>query len=377
MRFLTLKPLRSAKQNIEKIQGELKGFFFFLFIVYGKKKIVSFSVSFEKSKNKLVKFFLMKRGRYNRPFLHLTTMAVLGIGVLVAPFLADTYPIFSSNAQSLKDLQQEVEPQSISVSDDVFQTKESVKPRNKIVTYTVQKGDTITTIAKKYSISVETIKWSNDLTSDTLAIGDEIKILPVTGMSHKVSKGDTVYSIAKKYDTEAQKIVDFPFNDFANPETFALVEGQIVIVPDGIKPSERPTIRRQVYIASGPSTISGSGFTWPVQGPVSQFAAWYHMALDITSPLGTPILAAQSGKVSIVSAGGWDGGYGTNLYVDGPDGRTHYAHMSGVNVSMGDNVIAGRTVVGWVGMTGRTTGPHVHFEIMKNGQLVNPISYLP
>jgi murein DD-endopeptidase MepM/ murein hydrolase activator NlpD len=348
---------------------------------YIKRKVVAFSNTFEKNKNILVKFFLMKRGRYNRPFLHLTTMGVLGVGVLVAPYLADTYPIFSSKAsESLVDLSSPTATsESIIVGENVFQTDISEKPRDEILTYTVQKGDTISTVAKKFGISTDTIKWTNDLTSDNLAIGDELKILPVSGISHKVTKGDTIYTIAKKYDTEAQKIADFPFNDFANPENFALVEGQMLIVPDGIKPSERPTTpRRPTYYATGPvKQVAGGGFTWPLRGGVSQFASWYHMALDIMSDVGTPIVAAQSGTVTKVNVGSWDGGYGTNVMIDNGAGDSSlYAHMSSVNVSVGQQVVGGRTVVGWVGMTGRTTGPHLHFEIRKGGALVNPISYL-
>ncbi|MCL5970800.1 MAG: LysM peptidoglycan-binding domain-containing protein, partial [Patescibacteria group bacterium] len=189
----------------------------------------------------------MKRGRYNRPFLHLTAMAVLGVGVLIAPFLTDTYPVFSSNSPISKDLTGEGSSQSVMVDTDVFKTETSEKPRDKVVSYTIEKGDTLSTISKKFNVSVETIKWTNDLKSDDLSVGDELKILPVTGILHKVSKGDTVYTIAKKYDTNPQQIVDFPFNDFANPETFSLVEGQMLVVPDGVMPSEKPSvIRRQI-----------------------------------------------------------------------------------------------------------------------------------
>lgn len=306
-------------------------------------------------------------------------MGVLGVGVLIAPYLADTYPIFVSQAST--DLSSaENTKQSIIVGENVFDTQFSEKPRSEVITYTVQKGDTISTVANKFKVSVDTIKWENDLSSDSITVGDTLRILPVTGMAHKVSSGDTVYTIAKKYDTEAQKIVDFPFNDFANPETFSLVEGQIVIVPDGVKPAAQPVYqqqRRQTYIAQGPVTTSASGFTWPLRGGVSQFASWYHMALDITSPVGTPIVAAHNGRVSVVSVGGWDSGYGTNVWVTAPDGtESHYAHLSSVNVSAGQNVVGGQTIVGWVGMTGRTTGPHLHFEIRRGGVLVNPMSYL-
>jgi len=302
-------------------------------------------------------------------------MVVLGIGVLLAPFLASTYPVLLSRAAS--NLDSPSQAQSIIVGEDVLKTDVSQKPRDKIITYTVERGDTISTIARKFGISEETVKWANDLTNDNITVGDDLKILPVTGISYKVVKGDTVFSISKRFDTDPQKIVDFPFNDFANPETFSLVEGQILIVPDGVKPSEQPFIRRQVFIAQGPVSVSSAGFTWPVHGVIGQFASWYHMAIDILSPTGTPIVAAQSGTVSKVILGTWDGGYGNNVYIsDGAGTQTHYAHMSGANVSVGDSVVAGKTVVGWIGMTGRTTGPHIHFEVIKNGALVNPLPYL-
>jgi murein DD-endopeptidase MepM/ murein hydrolase activator NlpD len=369
----------SGKKSIKKFIKLFVAFLAFFFS-YLKKRILSFSHHFEKNKNRLVKFFLMKRGRYNRPFLHLTTMAVLGIGVLIAPFIADTYPIFASPDASALQVAAPQTQQSIIIGENVFQTDVSEKPRDEIITYRVQGGDTVSTIAKKFGIDTDTVRWANNLSSDNLTVGDELQILPVPGVAHKVASGDTVYTIAKRYDTEAQKIVDFPFNDFANPETFALVQGDILIVPDGIKPSERPSSprRQQSYVAQGPATaISPGGYTWPVRGGVSQFASWYHMALDITADVGTPVVAAQNGTVTKINVGSWDGGYGTNLYIDnGAGGGSHYAHLSGVNVGIGQQVVAGRTVVGWVGMTGRTTGPHLHFEILRGGSLVNPMSYL-
>ena len=308
--------------------------------------------------------------------MHVAAMGVLGIGVVVSPFLADTYPIFAGDKANALQISSPSLQESIVVDADVFQTSISLKPRDKILDYTVERGDTLSTIGQKFGISIETIRWANNLTNDNITVGDSLKILPVTGIAHKVAKGESVYTIAKKLDSDAQKIVDFPFNDFANPETFSLVEGQILIVPDGVKPAEQSTFRRQVFIASGPVTISGLGFTWPVRGVVSQFAAWYHMALDIAAASGSPVVAAQNGVVSSVSAGTWDGGYGTSVYVRNGDVETHYAHLGGINVSVGQSVVAGSTVLGWIGMTGRTTGPHVHFEVLKNGTLVNPLPYL-
>lgn len=346
------------------------------FFYYLRKKVITSSSFFEQKKNDLVRLFIIKRGRYTRPFLHFTAIGVMAIGIMLAPFLAQTYPIFSKDSKAL-EINSPSSKTSIIIGENVFETKFSEKPRSKALTYTVERGDTLSIIAQKFGISTDTIRWANDLTNDDISIGDELKILPVTGIGYKVTKGDTVYSIAKKLDTDPQKIVDFPFNDFANPETFSLIEGQMLIVPDGVKPSEQPFIRHSVYIAEGPVSFSSSGLTWPIHGIVSQFASWYHMALDIAAPMGSPIVAAENGVVISINVGTWDSGYGTSVWISNGDGLdSHYAHMSGINVGIGDKVTAGKTVIGWIGLTGRTTGPHVHFEIRRNGVLVNPLAYL-
>ncbi len=362
---------------------DVKSFSEFL-AFYLKKKLSKSTFRFEKNKNHLVKFFLMKRGRYNRPFLHLTTMGVLGIGVLLAPVLADTYPIFAPQQVNLNLEASTAKKQSVLVDENVFQTDISEKPRDKIITYRVERGDTVATIAKKFStkdnaISEDTIRWANDLSSDSLTVGDELKILPVTGVAHKVEAGETIYTVAKKYNTEPQKIADFPFNEFAgNGETLALVTGQMLIVPDGIKPTEKPSIRRPaVYVAQGPIPVASGGFTYPARGALTQYYSWYHSGLDIAAPVGTPLRAAHNGTVTRVSVGTWDTGYGTNVWISNGAGiESHYAHMSGVNVSVGQRVVGGGTIVGWIGMTGRTTGPHIHFEMRSGGAFVNPLAYI-
>lgn len=375
--FSRLSLFLKSLPSLAKQQLILFSTFLVFFLWYSNRKILLFSHAFEKQKNILVRFFMIKRGRYSRPFLHITAMAVLWIGVLLAPYLADTYPVFSSNANVLS-AQTQVQAQSIVVDSDVFSTQESQKPRDKIITYTVQNGDTISSIAKKYGISEDSVRWENDLTSDNITVGDELAILPVTGIAHKVQKGESVYTIAKKYDTNPQAIVDFPFNDFANPETFTLVEGQIVIVPEGVKPEEQPTyVRpRPRQLATGPANVLASGFAWPSQGYLSQYYTWYHPGIDIAGDVGTPVVAATNGTVSEVYTGGWNGGYGIHVIIAGANSTTLYAHMSGVNVSVGDSVSAGKTTIGWIGLTGRTTGPHVHFEVRTAGGSVNPLSVL-
>jgi murein DD-endopeptidase MepM/ murein hydrolase activator NlpD len=359
------------------ITREIKEFSEFLFY-YGKKKLINFSTRFEKNKNTLVKFFLMKRGRYNRPFLHLTTMGVLGVGVLVAPFLATTFPIFAAQNNDLSLASSSAEKQSALTGQEVFKTDISSKPRDKIITYQVERGDTLSTVANKFGISENTIRWQNNLSTDTLTVGQSLQILPVTGIAHKVVSGDTVYTVAKKYNIDPQNIVDFPFNEFAGDGTsFTLVPGETLIVPNGIEPSAQQTIKPQVYVVTGPVPVTSDGFTWPTHGIITQFASWYHQALDIAAPIGTPLIAASSGTVDYISLGTYDTGYGNNVWVNKGDGvRYHYAHMESVNVSQGEHVTGGQTVIGWIGVTGNTTGPHVHFEIQVNGSLVNPLPYL-
>src|SRR3989344_54495 len=256
-----------AKNAIDRFILQFSEFCRF-FSIYIKQKIVTFSIHFEKNKNRLVRFFMMKRGRYARPFLHISAMGVLGIGIIASPLIGESYPVFSQTTGSSSA--SEAPKQSIIVGDNVFSTDISAKPRDEIITYTVQKGDTLSTIARKFGISVETIKWENDLSGDNLTVEDELSILPVTGVSHKVSQGETIYTIAKKFDTQAQEIVNYPFNDFANPETFSLVAGQTLIVPNGVAPSQQSTYvrpRPQIF-AQGPTSVSSAGFAWPLRGGI-------------------------------------------------------------------------------------------------------------
>lgn len=375
-RFSENKTVKAAIEGLIYLKSEFGSFLLFL-SSYTKDKVMFFSNIFEKNKNTVVKTILIKRGKRNRFFLHVSAMAVLSFGVLISPLITEQNP-FSKN-QNLLSFAQDIATQKQSLApQDVFQTQLSEKPRSEIVNYTVQKGDTLSGIAKKFGVSEDTIKWQNDLTDDSITVGDSLQILPVTGIAHKVTSGDTIYTIAKKYSSNPQAIVDFPFNDFADPQTFSLVVGQTIIVPDGVQPQAAPVyIARRGPTTTSPRAVSGAGFSWPVQGTMNQYYSWYHRAVDLGAPLGTPVVAAQSGTVSEAIAGGWNYGYGTHVIISGDNGyQTLYAHMSSLNVSSGQKVTAGSTVVGWVGLTGRTTGPHLHFEVRSGGNFYDPLSFL-
>jgi len=246
--------------------------------------------------------------------------------------------------------------------------------------YRVQDGDTVSSIALKFGVNIDTIMWENNLKSvDAIKVNQILKILPVTGVRHTVKRGETIYSIAKSHQVDAQNIIDYPFNTFANDETFALSAGQELIIPDGIKPKEiiLDTTRYLARtVAPIPGVVGEGNFMWPTAGNISQRYAWYHQAVDIANKSNPDIVASQGGTV--VTAGWNGGGYGNYVIVDHGNGyKTLYAHMlnNSIAVKLGDRVGQGQKL-GVMGSTGRSTGTHLHFEVFGPGGKLNPLSVL-
>lgn len=249
------------------------------------------------------------------------------------------------------------------------------RPRESIIVYKVEPGDTLYGIAQKFGISGETVIWANQKedTPDTLSIGQELLILPVSGVYHTVQKGDTVESVAAKYKVEPSAITQFALNNLKPPYT--LVAGEKIIVPGG----QKPYIPRRVVAYEGPvpqGASRGSGiFGWPASGMISQKFWSGHQAIDIAGGKGSPIYAADSGYV--VMAGFSGSGYGNMIVLDHGNGfQTLYAHLDVIGVRLGQSVSKGQKI-GAMGTSGRTTGPHLHFEIIKGGVRRNPIGILP
>jgi murein DD-endopeptidase MepM/ murein hydrolase activator NlpD len=255
-------------------------------------------------------------------------------------------------------------------------TEIPVRPRLGVITHTVQVGETVQGIAETYGLQPTTILWSNpklEELPDLLRIGQEVVILPVDGAYHIVSEDDTLESIAEKYKVEVEAITDLPLNDLRAP-LFRIQEGMGLIVPGGTK----PYVPRRVTSYSGPipNNARGTGaFVWPVTGRITQWYWWGHRAIDIGAPTGSAVLAADGGYIGFV---GWtDVGYGYLIIVDHANGySTYYAHLSQMYVMAGQQVGRGQ-VIGAVGSTGNSTGPHLHLEIRYNGVEQNPLVYLP
>jgi len=348
---------------------DVKLFFSELAIFIIQKLHLSFW-RFEKGKGFVVEALYRQRGKLVRRFIHTGMATLAGIGMIIAPSVAREFPGRSVNPWDVTTA-----PMVLSAFSESQDTQTIVSDvRDKIINYLVQPGDTVLGIASKFGVSADTIRWQNNLTKDTIKDGQNLEILPVTGVSHKVRKGDTVYSIAKLYDASSQAIVDFPFNTFTNDETFELAIGQVIIVPEGVMPKAQvPTRIRQITPDAGTVVASGQ-FVWPTGGTITQYFSWFHKALDIANSAQPDILAADSGK--IITAGWSSAGYGNHVVIDHGNGyRTLYGHMQTIYVVAGQTVARGARI-GKMGSTGRSTGPHTHFEVILNGVYINPLNVL-
>lgn len=281
--------------------------------------------------------------------------------------------------------------------------------RETAITYKVQDGDTLKRIATRFGVDVPTMINSNDIPDpDNLQPGAELRVLPVQGMEYKVRKGDTVIGIADRYGTTPQMITDYLPNHLSLDSTLQI--DQVILLPGGsppevvaaarVQPSargpERPPERPPDKPQPPPKPQSkeqpkpqpkrdnspkvGTGhMIWPVDGVITQYFTRRHNGLDIAINAGTPIHAADSGEV--IWAGWRTDGLGYCVMVDHQNGLTTvYGHMiRQPPVYVGQYLKRGQ-VIGYIGSTGHSTGPHVHFMIKHGGgdshDYRNPLAYL-
>ncbi|MCX6713413.1 MAG: peptidoglycan DD-metalloendopeptidase family protein [Candidatus Vogelbacteria bacterium] len=225
---------------------------------------------------------------------------------------------------------------------------------DQISVYTVRKGDSFSIIADLYNVSINTILWANDLKKGSaIHEGDKLVILPISGIQYVVKKGDTLASVAKRYSGDKEEILAFN-----NLDSELLTAGQEIIIPDG------ETAPAGSTGGSRPGLPSyASYYLRPVDGGRRSQGIHGHNGIDIAAPNGTPVYAAAAGTVLIAKDGGWNGAYGSYVVIKHGNGtQTLYAHLSAVNISAGQSVTRGQTI-GRVGSTGRSTGNHLHFEV--------------
>lgn len=244
--------------------------------------------------------------------------------------------------------------------------------------YVARKGDTISEVANMFGVSVETILRANDMKKGEKLSEDSILfILPISGLQHTVTKGQTIQSLAKQYKVNVADIADF--NDLS--ESSALAVGDKLVIPGGQMADEggdkpAPNLKSAVakdknYYASNPIQSVLGYFINPV--PTGKKTQGLHgpgnRGIDTGAPTGTPIYASAKGTVIVVKSGCTvgsricGGGYGNMAIIKHSNGtKTLYAHMSKLDTQKGEQVSRGQ-VIGYVGSTGISTGPHLHFEV--------------
>lgn len=277
------------------------------------------------------------------------------------------------------------------------------RPRQEVIKYVVQEGDTVFGIAEKFGLQPQTILWGNYATlmddPHNLRPGQELNILPVDGTYYEWHQGDGLNGVAKYFGVKPEDIVNFPGNhldpatigDYAAPNIKA---GTMLIVPGG---------KREFVSWSAPlgvtrenaayARVLGPGVCDPVSGGAVGFGTFVwpanrhylsgydyspasnHWGIDIAGSEGEGVFATDAG---VVVYAGWNNyGYGNMIMIDhGRGWQSLYAHLSAIYVSCGQSVGQG-DAIGAIGTTGNSSGPHLHFELMTSTYKVNPWDFLP
>ncbi len=277
------------------------------------------------------------------------------------------------------------------------------RPRQEILKYMVQPGDTVFGIAEKFGLKPQTILWGNYtiLADDPHALrpGQELNILPVDGVYHEWLGGINFEDWARYFGVTARDIIEYPGNkldpetigDYTNPN---IPKGTWLIIPGGRR--EFTTWNAPIGISRQDPAVArtwGPGSCGPVQGGAVGYGSYVwptgrhylsgydyspetnHWGIDLAGETGDPVYAVDAGVV--VYAGWHDGGYGNMIMIDhGENWQSLYAHLSALWVGCGESVGRGQNI-GAIGSTGRSSGSHLHFELMHGTYKVNPWNFLP
>ncbi|MCX6791234.1 MAG: M23 family metallopeptidase [Candidatus Gribaldobacteria bacterium] len=295
-------------------------------------------------------------------------LIVLGVAFIGGKKMADQKRnVFSQEHFLFADSNQATKLSDLSVTENsvlssqapsfLVDSAEGTASSNEPFEYKVVKGDTLKSLAGKFSISIETIAWANDLSAKAiLRAGQTLLILPVSGVLHMVKKGNTLSGLAELYKVSAQEIIDF--NEIADGS--AITVGDLLVIPGG----KKPKVAQPSY-ATVP--LSQSYFICPVPTPVkvTQGSHWFNAVDFANGNCGDPVFAAAGGEVQKVAVGTNSGKYLTILHPNGA--VTYYGHLSSISVSLGDKVSQGQ-IIGLIGHTGNTipageAGCHLHFDV--------------
>ncbi len=316
--------------------------------------------------------------RARRRISRLLVCLIVGVSLFALWVIVLPEGAWAKSRQPLPPSEGQAAPEEpdLPVEDDLFlwhkwlireEAREAHRRRH-FITYTVQPGDTLWGIARRFKVDIDTLRWCNPAIQrnpDRIWDGQQIRIPPRRGACYTVRPGDTLASIAKAWGVAPVDITAEPLNGLRQP--YQLTPGQELFIPNGRKDLSR-WLRK-------PRSVPGYDFAWPLVGTLTQRYSARHRALDIGTIYGAPVYAARGGVVIYAS---WARtGYGYTVIIDHGGGmRTLYSHLKGAWVHKGDRVRQGQ-LIGEAGSTGRSTGPHLHFEIRVNGRRMNPLDYLP
>jgi murein DD-endopeptidase MepM/ murein hydrolase activator NlpD len=350
----------------------------------------------EKGKDTFVRKLFWGRGDFLKSSMQFISVILVLVILLAYFYRAPT--IQSVNAEDL-DYIDVPETDLLVMNATVNTAVPKDRERRAVEEYIVKTGDTLSTIAEDWDVTVDTIKWANNLTSDLVRPGQTLDIPPSDGVLVTVKSGDTLSGLAKKYSANDQAIADFNWLDYP----FTLEEGTQLFIPEGKMPAPKPVVARRStpssYVTNRNVPTSNVGAAdpnvgkflgWPVAGggKISQYyKGYYHRGIDIADRRLPNIVAPASGTVIFAGCygtcpplGSTYGGsnYAWSIQIDHGNGyTTWYAHLKNIYVRSGQSVSKGQTI-GQMGSTGRSTGPHLHFEVRKGsgyGTQVNPLYY--
>ena len=317
----------------------------------------------------------------NRAAGHAVILALGLIALWAAPFAAEQitgrtqsgeFDYFSSRPIIRVGTFQAIFPDVID-RPTLLETTVILRPRDEILAYDVRGNDTLVDIAARFGVSLDTLLWANDIAPDHLLyLGDKLRIPPMDGVIYVVGRGDVLQEIAENYQSNPVAIAEY--NRIGLSTTLA--PGMELIIPHGVLPETLRKSSAETQLSQREQPVAAFGeFRWPTNGAITQYFYFPgHPGLDIGNRTGTAIFAADAGQV--VAAGWSPIGYGYRIVINHGNGWvTTYSHLSTFAVTVGDFVRAGE-VIGKMGNTGYSTGPHLHFEALYQNRFRDPLTLL-
>lgn len=259
------------------------------------------------------------------------------------------------------------------------QTETIISRSNRATTikYIVREGESVGSLSSDFGITALTLKYANGLSGNSLKVGQELKIPPIDGLYTQVKRNETISSIASRYHVKTEDIVKYNGLNSGDP----IFAGQELLIPGAIVSSTAAAPSGsgggKVNVPGVNPTSYAGRFAWPTETPTHYISQGYrggHRAVDLNRLNGWGIYASAPGVVQIQKSR-W--GYGNLIIINHGDGwSTYYGHLSEFKVAAGKYVQKGE-LIGIMGSTGRSTGPHLHFEIRTDDVPQNPLNYLP